>query len=103
MSELSLAIAQSAPMYNLAMVFIAVFLFIQLFKTKSKNKKLYMTPWKFMFIAVLIFVFQEFLSVIRAEEFIDVPVYINGFFELAIVVSFIYILLLQKAYVKKYL
>ncbi len=101
MASLALAIAQSAPVYNLAMVFIVIFLFIQLFKTGIKNKKIFMTPWKLMFVAVLIFVFQELLSVLRSQEVIEIPVYINGFFELAIVVLFIYILLLQKDYVER--
>jgi len=99
MSTLTLALAQVAPYYNLGLVVVAMYLFITLFRIKGKG--VYMLPWKLLFAGVVIFIIEELITILRAARFIDIPAHINGFFELAIIFLFIYMLLLQKAKMKK--
>lgn len=87
-----------APYYNLVLVLIVVALFIGLFRTKNEkiNK-----PWKFLFIAVLIYILEEILTVLRAAGLPSLPRVFNGLFEMCMLSLFIYTLLLQKEAVKK--
>ena len=94
--SLALAIAQAAPIYNLGLVVIALFLFYKLFHTPVKNRRVYLFPWKLIFLALLIFVIEEVLTVLRMLDVVNIPRHINGFFELLIIITFIYALLSQK-------
>lgn len=98
--SLGLAVAQAAPLYNLGLVIIAVFLFIKLFTTPVRDRRVYLMPWKLLFFAVLVFILEEVLTVLRALDVINIPRHINGFFELIIICTFIYMLLLQKEHMK---
>ncbi len=98
--SLGLAIAQAVPIYNLGLVIIALFLFIKLFNTPIKDRRVYLFPWKLIFIALTIFVVEEVLTVLRAFDIINIPIHINGFFELLIITTYIYALLLQKEHLK---
>jgi heme A synthase len=100
MVDLGIAAGMIAPYYNLAMVVVAVWLFLALFKTEPKAK-VFLFPWKLLFFAVIVFIVEEILTVLRSAGVIDIPVHINAFFELVIIAVFIYALLLQKEYVKK--
>jgi hypothetical protein len=53
-----------------------------------------------MFFAVLIYIAEEVITVLRAAGLLDITLYINGFFELAIISLFIYTLLLQKQHIE---
>lgn len=101
MSELTVALGLVAPYYNLVLVIITAYLFIKLFNTPVKNKKVYLKPWKIVFIALFVFIVEEVLTVLRTAGIISIPIHINGFFELIIISLFIYTLLLQKEYNKK--
>ena len=94
MSEFTLALGMVAPYYNLLLVGIVLYLFMKLFKTDGHQKRL--VPWKVLFAALLIFVLEEVLTILRSNSVINIPVHINGFFELVIIVLFIYALLKQK-------
>jgi len=98
MSSLSVCLGLVAPYYNLALVIVVIGLFVRLFKSKNKeiNK-----PWKFLFAALLIYVVEEVLTVLRAASIVKVPRYVNGFFEMGMVSLFIYMLLKQKQTLKK--
>jgi len=98
--SLGLALAQAAPYYNLGLVFIALFLFLNLFATPVRDKRIYQMPWKLLFFAVLVFVFEEVTTILRALDIINIPRHINGFFELIIICTFIYMILLQKERIK---
>ncbi len=98
--SLGLAIAQAAPVYNLGLFAIALFLFIKLFNTPIKDRRVYLFPWRLIFIALLIFFVEEVLTVLRAFDIVNIPTHINGFFELLIITTFIYALLLQKEHLK---
>ncbi len=88
-----------APYYNLALVVIVILLFVRLFKTNNKNS--YIKPWKLLFFAILVFVMEEIFTVLKNAAVIEIPRITNAFFEMMIISLFIYMLLLQKEYVKK--
>ena len=98
--SLGASLAQAAPLYNLGMVIIALGLFYQLFTLKVRDRNVYLLPWKLVFAALLIFIVEELLTVLRGFDFITIPIHINGFFEVLIIGTFIYALLLQKEHVK---
>lgn len=95
MSEFTVALGLIAPVYNLALVIIAMYLFTKLFKTQTSRPKS-LIPWKVLFAAVCIYIFEELITVLRRAELVNIPIHINGFFELAIITLFIYTLLKQK-------
>ncbi len=101
MSELTGALGMIAPYYNLALTVIAFYLFMKFFKTKPKTK-IFFLPWIYMLLAMIVFILEEITTVLRVEGLINIPVHINGFFELVIIILFIYTLLLQKQYMKKH-
>ena len=98
--SLGLSLAEAAPLYNLGFVLIAIFLFIRLFTTPVRDKRVYLMPWKLLFFALIVFIIEEVLTVLRQMEIINIPKHINGFFELIIICTFIYTLLLQKEHMK---
>lgn len=100
MVEFGVALGMIAPYYNLAMVAVVVGLFIALFKTEPKAK-VFLFPWKLLFFAVIVYILEEVVTILRAVGAIDIPIHINGLFELVVIIVFIYTLLLQKEYVKK--
>ena len=87
-----------APYYNLAFVVIIVALFIVLIKIK--NRAVYNKPWILLFIAVCIFIVEEVMTVLRGLDIIAFPPFIFPLFEMVIITLFIYMLLLQKQFVK---
>ena len=103
MSHFALELASVAPYYNLALAAITLFFFIKMFATPLRNKKVYLLPWVLVFVSFLIYLFEEIFTVLRMVGIIDIPVHINGFFELILISTFIYALLLQKEYIKKHL
>ena len=94
MTDFALALGLVAPYYNFVFVVITLYLFIKLFKTEIKPRVLF--PWKILFAALIIFILEELLTVLRAQHVVNIPIHINGFFELGIITLFIYTLLKQK-------
>ena len=94
--SLGLSLAQAAPLYNLGLVLIVVYLFLKLIRTPVRDKRVYLMPWKLLFVAVLVFILEEVLTVLRGANIINIPRHINGFFEVLIIGIFIYALLLQR-------
>lgn len=99
--SLALEVSHVAPLYNLGFVIIVLWLFIILVSIKVHDRRVYTTPWKLLFFAVIVFVIEEVLTVLRMQGVVDIPRHINGFFELIIISTFIYALLLQKEYLKR--
>ena len=93
-------IGYAASYYNLGLVLIAIILFIKLFTTPIKDKRVYLMPWKLIFFAVLVYIVEEVLTILRVLDVINIPRHINGFFELIMICTFIYMLLLQKEHMK---
>ncbi len=99
--SLGLSIAQVAPLYNLGLVAIAIYFFVKLFTTPVRDRRVDLFPWKLLFFAVVIYIIEELLTFLRIIEVVNIPRHINGFFELFIIIIFIYALLLQKEHLKK--
>lgn len=93
------ALSTVAPLYNLALVFVILFLFYKLFSIK--NKRVNLRPWKFVLVGVIIYIIEEVLTVLRSTGVVTLGRHVNGFFELAIVILFIYTLLEQKEVVQR--
>ena len=99
--SLAFEVSHVAPLYNLGFVVIVLWLFTLLVSVKVRDKRVYMTPWKLLFFAVIVFVIEEILTVLRMQGVVNIPKHINGFFELIIICTFIYALLLQKERLKR--
>jgi hypothetical protein len=99
MVELGVALGMVAPYYNLAMVLVVLLLFTRLFKTEPKAK-VYLFPWILIFVALMVYILEEAITILRALGLVDIPIHINAFFELVIIATFIYALLSQRQYVK---
>lgn len=93
--------AHVAPWYNLALVVIVIWLFIKLFKKHAEKPEIYLPPWKLIFVALLLYVVEQVLTVLRNVGLITIGLNINGFFELLIVSIFVYALLLQRKHVQE--
>ncbi len=98
MVDIYVALGMVAPFYNLALVVIVIWLFITLFRTPSGTS--FMKPWYLFAVCIGIFVIEEVLTILRAAGLTAIPPHINAFFELAIITIFIYIVLIQKEYIK---
>ncbi|MBI4448525.1 hypothetical protein HY641_00670 [Candidatus Woesearchaeota archaeon] len=99
MTEFGMALAMVAPYYNLALVLIVLGLFVKLFRTAQENPDVFIAPWVYLFVAVATFVVEEVVTVLRVMGILPPEVRnLNGFFELVIIVCFVYALLLQRQY-----
>lgn len=89
------------PNFNLVLVVILIILFVRMFTRKSTGK-VYFLPWKLLFAAIMVFVVEEVLTALRFAGLVNYPhMLINGFFEMAIITLFMYMLLKQKEWVVK--
>ena len=100
MSELTQALGLSAQYYNLVLVAIVIFLFLKLFKAHKKTGIGYITPWVWVFLAVLVYVAEAVFTVLRSAGAFNLPHHVNGYFELVIISFFIYALLLNREHLK---
>ncbi len=86
-----------APYYNLALVLVVIYFFIKLFLTRTTA---FLKPWKLLFAAVMVYVVEQVLTVLKFAELISYPIIVNSFMEMAIITLFIYMLLSQSYYLK---
>ncbi|MBI2137961.1 hypothetical protein HYU13_00070 [Candidatus Woesearchaeota archaeon] len=98
MAYLGYCVGTVAPYYNLALVLIVVLLFFRLFR--MENKGAFIKPWKILFLGVLIYIVEEVITVLESLGVVVVSQVIFPVFEMAIISLFIFMLLLQKDYVK---
>lgn len=87
-----------APYYNLALVAIVIALFIKLFTQRKKG--IYISPWYFLFTAIIIYVIEEGITVAASAGLMEIPPLLFPIFEMLMIGLFIYTLLLQREYVK---
>jgi hypothetical protein len=87
-----------APYYNLVFVAIVIILFVYFFKNHNKN--VYIKPWKLLFAAILVFVFEEVFTVTGISAYKNVYTILHPILEMIIISLFIYMVLLQKEYLK---
>ena len=88
-----------AVYYNILVALVMAATFLWLFHITDK-KKFYIKPWKYLFLAGFTYFIEEIFVLLRIHNILDTPIYLDGFFGIAIVTFFIYMLLLQKEYVK---
>lgn len=98
MNGLGICLGAIAPYYNLVLVMIVALLFYKLFNTPTK--KVFVKPWKFLFVAIFIYVIEEFLTVAEGINLILFPTWLFPFFEMIMIILFIYMLLIQREYIK---
>lgn len=94
LETLKICLGNVAPLYNLVLAVIIILLFIRLLR--MKDKKQLNRPWKLLFIAILIYSIEEVFTVLRKTIFPIIPRFINGFFEMAMISLFIYMMLKEK-------
>ena len=99
MVELGVALGMVAPYYNMAMVLVVLLLFNKLFKTEKKAK-VFLLPWVMIFVALLVYIAEEVITILRSLGVVEIPIHINAFFELVVIALFIHALLSQRQYVK---
>ncbi len=93
------SVAMVAPYYNLVLAVICVVLFIKLFSYSDK-KFAYVKPWKILFFGFILFIIETIMTISRGLGIIKFHPAIFPMFEMIIVTSFIYMLLLQKQFAK---
>ena len=98
-SEFEMALGLVAPVYNLVLAGIIFYLFFKLFSLP--NRLVFIKPWKVLFAAFLVYLVEEIFTVLRKIGIANLPTILNGIFEMVIISLFIYMLFLQKEYVKE--
>jgi len=93
------AIGIVAPYYNFALAIIAVLLFLRLFSYELKRFA-YIKPWKILFIGFLLFIVETIMTILRGLGLIKFHGAIFPLFEMVVITLFIYMLLLQRQYIK---
>lgn len=97
MTDLNQALTMAAPLYNLVFICIATVLFIMLFR--EKQSQVFLTPWICLFGGMSVFVLETAFTILRSVGIINLPVHVNGFFELTIISLFIYALFAQQQHI----
>ncbi|MFC1768862.1 hypothetical protein ACFLZX_03795 [Nanoarchaeota archaeon] len=87
-----------APYYNLVLVIVVGIMFLRLFQ--MKNKGVFLKPWILLFTALCIYIVEEVLTVLHIVNVLTAPRILNAIFEMIMVTLFIYLLLLQRDYLK---
>jgi hypothetical protein len=93
------AAALVAPYYNLVFSLIVLMLFLKLF-SYSSYRFAYHKPWKILFLGFLLFIVETIMTILRGLGLIVFHPAIFPVFEMIIITLFIYMLLLQKQYLK---
>lgn len=92
-------LGQVSGVYNLVLVLIIMILFYKFLKKPSKI--IYKKPWVILFFALLVYILEEVFNVLNKLAIYSIPVVMYPIFEMIIISLFIYMLLLQKEYLKQ--
>ena len=87
-----------APFYNLVLVGILLILFFVFFR--NPHKKVYLKPWKILLAVTLVYVVEEIMTATGVSEFMGIYRVAHPLFEMIMVGLFIYMLLLQREYLR---
>ncbi len=89
------------PRLNLLLVAFLIALFSIMLSRRPDNVT-YTRPWKVMFIALIIFVIEEVITVMRLADIISYRhLMVHGFLEMGIIFCVIYLFLEQKEFLKR--
>tara|TARA_Y100000310_G_scaffold345304_1_gene463560 strand:- start:3670 stop:3990 length:321 start_codon:yes stop_codon:yes gene_type:complete len=99
---ISECLAVIAPWYNLILVVLVLLIFRKLFSIHFNihHIKTFTKPWKLLMYAVLVFVLETVITILRSAGIGNFPFFLNGVFELIIIGLFIYMLFIQREHVK---
>ena len=89
-------LGHSLPYFNLILVLIVIFFLIRIILIKNRNT--YITPWKFLLFAIIVYTIEELLTVIHISGALPIPKIVFPLMEMIIICSFIYMVMLQKKY-----
>ncbi len=93
------AFGQVAPYYNLIFALIIVLLFLKLF-SYSSLRFAYIKPWRILFIGFILVIIETIMTILRGLGILSFSSAVFAVFEMITITMFIYMLLLQKQYVK---
>jgi len=93
------AVAMVAPYYNLVLIAILFVLFFKLFSYDSKRFA-YLKPWRLLFWGIVLFLVETVMTILKKMGMINYPWVLFSIFEMVIVLMFIYMVLLQKQFIK---
>lgn len=98
MVHLAECLGSVAMLYNLALVLIAVVLYINLLRLPNP-KNIFLKPWKYIFVSICIYIVEQTLAILQDKGMqilnITFPI-----FEFFIIILFIYALLTLREHVK---
>ncbi|HIH37579.1 hypothetical protein J4460_06145 [Candidatus Woesearchaeota archaeon] len=97
--QLGIAIGMVAPMYNAILAAICFVLFIRLFKN---HDTFHSKPWKFVFYALVLFIIETIITLIRQVGIFDTPRWILALMEMAMILFIINAILVQMDHMKKF-
>lgn len=98
MSQLTECLGLSAQLYNIAFVIIVITLFVVLFR--SKNEERFLTPWKFIFGALCVYIVEQVAAILNSNGIIIIHKLVFPILEMIIISLFIYALLIQNEHLK---
>jgi len=98
MVHLAECIGIAARYYNLALVFVAVMLYIYLLR--MEHKKVFIKPWKYIFVSICIYIVEQTLSALEGAGLLKVSVMVYPLLEFFIIIYFIYALLVMREHIK---
>ncbi len=97
--SISQCLGQVSGIYNLVLIIIIMVIFYKFLKMPSKV--IYKTPFVVLFAALLVYILEELFNVLDKLALFSIPLFMYPLFEMIIITSFIYMLLLQKDYLKQ--
>ena len=92
-------LGQVSGVYNLVLVVVIMILFSRFLKKPSKA--IYKKPWQVLFFALWIYIIEEGFNIFNKLSVYSLHPVVYPIFEMIIITSFIYMLLLQKEYLKQ--
>ena len=87
---------QTLPYFNMILTMVVIFFLYRILRTK--NKKTYTTPWKFLLIGIVAYTVEEILTIIELTGPVQMPDILFPIIEMLIICLFIYMVLMQKRY-----
>jgi hypothetical protein len=88
----------AAQYYNLALVIVVLILYLKLLKLPSG--KIYILPWKYIFLSLLVYVIEQVLSILNTAGAIAVSALVFPMLEFVIITIFIYTMLILREHIK---
>ena len=92
------AISTVGGFYNIALVAIVMIMFV--FFLRKHSKAIYMKPWKLLFFALCVYIIEEISQILLNVVGMQIPKVLFPLYEMIMITTFIYMLLIQKEYMK---